>query len=81
MCTYVLYRIGDASSSDFGRMVKCFPQKRITFEGACGLVSGPRLVKAATDKVISAEELGGAETHRCRSGVVDLVTRPMTFAS
>jgi 3-methylcrotonyl-CoA carboxylase beta subunit len=34
---------------------------------------GPPLVKAATGEVISAEELGGAETHGRKSGVVDHV--------
>lgn len=34
-------------------------------------LAGPPLVKAATGEVISAEELGGAETHGKRSGVVD----------
>ncbi|MBL8642379.1 MAG: methylcrotonoyl-CoA carboxylase [Rhodospirillaceae bacterium] len=34
-------------------------------------LGGPPLVKAATGEVISAEELGGAETHGRRSGVVD----------
>jgi 3-methylcrotonyl-CoA carboxylase beta subunit len=36
-------------------------------------LAGPPLVKAATGEVISAEELGGAETHARRSGVVDHV--------
>ena len=36
-------------------------------------LGGPPLVKAATGEVISAEELGGAETHARRSGVVDHV--------
>lgn len=36
-------------------------------------LGGPPLVKAATGEVISAEELGGAETHGRRSGVVDHV--------
>jgi 3-methylcrotonyl-CoA carboxylase beta subunit len=34
-------------------------------------LAGPPLVKAATGEIISAEELGGAETHGKRSGVVD----------
>ena len=33
-------------------------------------LAGPPLVKAATGEVISAEELGGADTHGRRSGVV-----------
>jgi 3-methylcrotonyl-CoA carboxylase beta subunit len=36
-------------------------------------LAGPPLVKAATGEVISAEELGGAEIHARRSGVVDHV--------
>jgi 3-methylcrotonyl-CoA carboxylase beta subunit len=36
-------------------------------------LAGPPLVKAATGEVISAEALGGAETHGRRSGVVDHV--------
>jgi 3-methylcrotonyl-CoA carboxylase beta subunit len=36
-------------------------------------LGGPPLVKAATGEVISAEELGGADTHARLSGVVDHV--------
>ncbi|MDP1777280.1 MAG: carboxyl transferase domain-containing protein, partial [Brevundimonas sp.] len=36
-------------------------------------LAGPPLVKAATGEVISAEELGGSETHGRKSGVVDYV--------
>lgn len=36
-------------------------------------LAGPPLVQAATGEVISAEELGGAETHGRKSGVVDHV--------
>ena len=36
-------------------------------------LAGPPLVKAATGEVISAEELGGADTHGRLSGVVDHV--------
>jgi 3-methylcrotonyl-CoA carboxylase beta subunit len=36
-------------------------------------LGGPPLVKAATGEVISAEDLGGAEVHGRRSGVVDHV--------
>ena len=36
-------------------------------------LAGPPLVKAATGEVISAEALGGADTHGRRSGVVDHV--------
>ncbi|HUN27251.1 MAG TPA: carboxyl transferase domain-containing protein, partial [Steroidobacteraceae bacterium] len=34
-------------------------------------LGGPPLVKAATGEIVSAEELGGAEVHARRSGVVD----------
>jgi 3-methylcrotonyl-CoA carboxylase beta subunit len=36
-------------------------------------LAGPPLVKAATGEVITAEELGGADTHGRRSGLVDHV--------
>ena len=36
-------------------------------------LAGPPLVKAATGEVITAEELGGSETHSRRSGLVDHV--------
>ncbi len=36
-------------------------------------LAGPPLVKAATGEVVSAEDLGGAETHGRKSGVVDYV--------
>ena len=38
-------------------------------------LAGPPLVKAATGEVISAEELGGADTHGRTSGVVDHVAQ------
>ena len=38
-------------------------------------LGGPPLVKAATGEVISATELGGADTHGRRSGVVDHVAQ------
>ncbi len=43
-------------------------------------LGGPPLVKAATGEVISAEELGGADTHGRRSGVVDHVAENDTHA-
>ncbi len=43
-------------------------------------LAGPPLVKAATGEVISAEELGGADTHGRRSGVVDHVAADDTHA-
>ncbi len=47
---------------------------RAESQGAIFL-AGPPLVKAATGEVISATELGGADTHGRRSGVVDHVAR------
>jgi len=38
-------------------------------------LGGPPLVKAATGEVITAEELGGSDTHGRRSGVVDHVAQ------
>jgi 3-methylcrotonyl-CoA carboxylase beta subunit len=38
-------------------------------------LAGPPLVKAATGEVVSAEELGGADTHARLSGVVDHVAK------
>jgi 3-methylcrotonyl-CoA carboxylase beta subunit len=43
-------------------------------------LGGPPLVKAATGEVISAEELGGADTHARKSGVVDHVANDDTHA-
>src|SRR6185312_6963273 len=43
-------------------------------------LAGPPLVKAATGEVISAEELGGADTHGRKSGVVDHVAADDTHA-
>ena len=43
-------------------------------------LAGPPLVKAATGEVISAEELGGADTHGRRSGVVDHVAEDDSHA-
>jgi len=43
-------------------------------------LAGPPLVKAATGEVISAEELGGADTHARRSGLVDHVAEDDTHA-
>jgi 3-methylcrotonyl-CoA carboxylase beta subunit len=43
-------------------------------------LAGPPLVKAATGEAISAEELGGADTHARLSGVVDYVAKDDTDA-
>lgn len=34
-------------------------------------VTGPEVVKTVTNEVVSAEELGGAKTHTCKSSVAD----------
>src|SRR3954465_3134865 len=41
-------------------------------------LAGPPLVKAATGEEISAEELGGADTHGRKSGVVDYIAENET---
>jgi 3-methylcrotonyl-CoA carboxylase beta subunit len=43
-------------------------------------LAGPPLVKAATGETITAEELGGADTHARLSGVVDYVAKDDTDA-
>ena len=43
-------------------------------------LGGPPLVKAATGEIISAEELGGADTHARKSGLVDHVAANDTHA-
>ena len=43
-------------------------------------LAGPPLVKAATGEIISAEELGGSDTHGRKSGVVDHVAADDTHA-
>jgi 3-methylcrotonyl-CoA carboxylase beta subunit len=43
-------------------------------------LAGPPLVKAATGEIISAEELGGADTHGRKSGVVDHVAEDDSHA-
>jgi 3-methylcrotonyl-CoA carboxylase beta subunit len=43
-------------------------------------LGGPPLVKAATGEIISAEDLGGAETHGRKSGVVDHIAENDTHA-
>jgi 3-methylcrotonyl-CoA carboxylase beta subunit len=43
-------------------------------------LGGPPLVKAATGEVVTAEELGGADTHSRRSGVTDHYAQDDTHA-
>ncbi len=62
-----LHRRRRLCAGDVGR-------KRSSCEGQGTIfLAGPPLVKAATGEVISAEELGGADTHGRKSGVVDHV--------
>ena len=56
-----------------GAYVPAMADESVIVRGATIFLAGPPLVKAATGEVISAEELGGAEVHARRSGVVDHV--------
>jgi 3-methylcrotonyl-CoA carboxylase beta subunit len=57
-----------------GAYVPAMSDESIIVRGAGTIfLAGPPLVKAATGEVISAEELGGADTHGRKSGVVDHV--------
>jgi len=57
-----------------GAYVPAMSDETVIVRGAGTIfLAGPPLVKAATGEVISAEELGGADTHGRRSGVVDHV--------
>jgi 3-methylcrotonyl-CoA carboxylase beta subunit len=56
-----------------GAYVPAMSDETIIVKGATIFLGGPPLVKAATGEVISAEELGGADTHGRKSGVVDHV--------
>ena len=56
-----------------GAYVPAMSDESIIVRGATIFLAGPPLVQAATGEVISAEELGGADTHGRRSGVVDHV--------
>ena len=57
-----------------GAYVPAMADELIIVEGQGTIfLAGPPLVKAATGEVISAEELGGAQTHGRKSGVVDHV--------
>jgi 3-methylcrotonyl-CoA carboxylase beta subunit len=62
------------SSTAGGAYVPAMSDETVIVRGQGTIfLGGPPLVKAATGEVISAEELGGAETHGRRSGVVDHV--------
>ena len=57
-----------------GAYVPAMADESIIVEGQGTIfLAGPPLVKAATGEVISADELGGAQTHGRKSGVVDHV--------
>jgi len=56
-----------------GAYVPAMSDETVIVKGASIFLGGPPLVKAATGEVISAEELGGADTHGRKSGVVDHV--------
>jgi len=62
------------SSTAGGAYVPAMSDETVIVRGQGTIfLGGPPLVKAATGEVISAEELGGADTHGRRSGVVDHV--------
>jgi len=57
-----------------GAYVPAMSDEAIIVRGQATIfLAGPPLVKAATGEVITAEELGGADTHARRSGLVDHV--------
>jgi len=69
------------SSTAGGAYVPAMSDETIIVRGQGTIfLGGPPLVKAATGEVISAEELGGADTHGRRSGVVDHVAANDTHA-
>jgi 3-methylcrotonyl-CoA carboxylase beta subunit len=62
------------SSTAGGAYVPAMSDETVIVRGQGTIfLGGPPLVKAATGEVISAEDLGGADTHGRRSGVVDHV--------
>ena len=63
-----------------GAYVPAMSDESVIVRGATIFLAGPPLVKAATGEIISAEELGGAETHGRKSGVVDHVAEDDTHA-
>jgi 3-methylcrotonyl-CoA carboxylase beta subunit len=69
------------SSTAGGAYVPAMSDETIIVRGQGTIfLGGPPLVKAATGEVISAEELGGADTHGRKSGVVDHVAANDTHA-
>ncbi len=64
------------SSTAGGAYVPAMADETVIVRGQGTIfLGGPPLVKAATGEDVSAEELGGAETHSRRSGVVDHVAQ------
>jgi 3-methylcrotonyl-CoA carboxylase beta subunit len=62
------------SSTAGGAYVPAMSDETVIVRGQGTIfLGGPPLVKAATGEVITAEELGGADTHGRKSGVVDHV--------
>jgi 3-methylcrotonyl-CoA carboxylase beta subunit len=59
-----------------GAYVPAMSDETVIVQGQGSIfLGGPPLVKAATGEIISSEELGGADVHGRRSGVVDHVAR------
>src|SRR5207249_382687 len=59
-----------------GAYVPAMSEESIIVKGQGTIfLAGPPLVKAATGEVVSAEDLGGADTHARLSGVVDHVAK------
>ncbi len=59
-----------------GAYIPAMADESIIVEGQGTIfLGGPPLVEAATGEVVSAEDLGGADVHGRRSGVVDHVAR------
>jgi len=56
-----------------GAYVPAMADEAVIVRGGTIFLAGPPLVKAATGEVISAEDLGGADVHGRKSGVVDHV--------
>ncbi|HLJ67526.1 MAG TPA: carboxyl transferase domain-containing protein, partial [Chloroflexota bacterium] len=64
------------SSTAGGAYVPAMSDEAVIVRGQGTIfLGGPPLVKAATGEVITAEELGGADTHGRRSGLVDHVAQ------
>jgi 3-methylcrotonyl-CoA carboxylase beta subunit len=69
------------SSTAGGAYVPAMSDETVIVRGQGTIfLGGPPLVKAATGEIISAEELGGADTHGRKSGVVDHVAADDTHA-